>query len=60
MGGSGSGNKMLSFKYADEMSELLSFRPITVSIGDAIDSTPIAVGDAIDSTSFSKNDNSCK
>lgn len=39
MGKSGSGNCMSSFLYAEEMSQLLDFRPITT--GEVIDSTPL-------------------
>lgn len=36
---SGSGNCMSSFPYAEEISQLLDFRPI--AIGNVIDSTPL-------------------
>ncbi|XP_071632161.1 uncharacterized protein [Temnothorax longispinosus] len=57
MGKSGSGNCMSSFPYAEEMSQLLNFRPI--AIGDVVDSTPPSQ-DFSGNESNDTNDNSCK
>ncbi|CAL1677491.1 unnamed protein product [Lasius platythorax] len=53
MGKSGSGNCMSSFPYAEEMSQLLDFRPI--AIGDVVDSIPSQDFPESNNNSYSSN-----
>ncbi|XP_011871050.1 PREDICTED: uncharacterized protein LOC105563766 [Vollenhovia emeryi] len=53
MGKSGSGNCMSSFPYAEEISQLLDFRPI--ALGDVVDSTPLQDFSESNDNSYSRN-----